>query len=430
MFEVAFEWESAPGVASEALARTWARLELNHRGRPLSRFWCEPTQAVRKGVHLSLLPLASWIARHWWQLLNEGPALGDTTQGPRSVRSTWARQWFQRHNLLFAREGMAHPDLSIMRIDDQLGLTWRADPAQTPTPGRFLDSGALVAPTAEVASALYRLVEAVLARLDGCMDPAVEEFAADWQAVRASMIEEPKFCSWVGSLGLDPYSDEADALADPLEALDLDGLLMRDLLAVSSSKTLTDNATVVQELLGALDSKTSVRLAPEQPRTAGAEAYSAGFQRARWLRSKLGLADDAPIKTLEDVMEKALGSGFHCSFADRFESDVEAVVEANGVSGAALGHRSSKRDRRFHLARVVHHALFATSEGHPIRLLTRSHDWQQSASRSFAAELLAPAAGLESRMGATAWVDESKLARLFDVSPQVIRHQLSNHGLV
>ncbi len=428
MFELDFEWESAPGVASSSVAATWARLELKSDGKPLSRFWSEPTQAVRKGTYSSLLPLASWAARNWWVLLNEGPALRDSTRGPRAARSTRAREWFRRHNFLFAREGMAYPDLSIMRVDDQIGLMWRADPSESTVAGRFIDSGAVVLPTLDVASELRRVIEAVLERVDGSDEVAVEELKADWQAVRASMADEPELCARIGTLGLDPYDEAVEALEGVVEELEFESLLVTDLLATSTMRSLTSNAKTVRDLRSSLRTEPTTRLEPAAVGVGEARAYAAGFSRAHWLRSSLGLSPDDPIKKIDEIVVTALGSGFEVTVVEQPEADVQAVVEANGASGAVLGGRGV-RSMRFHLARVVHHALFATSDEHPVRLLTRSHDWQQSASRSFAAELLAPRSGLEARIGDAAWIDEAKLAREFNVGVPVIRHQLENHGL-
>ena len=54
----------------------------------------------------------------------------------------------------------------------------------------------------------------------------------------------------------------------------------------------------------------------------------------------------------------------------------------------------------------------------------------QRAARAFAAELLAPAAALERRV--SGWVNDHDVEQLADeflVSPQVICHQVENHGL-
>ena len=94
------------------------------------------------------------------------------------------------------------------------------------------------------------------------------------------------------------------------------------------------------------------------------------------------------------------------------------------------GFKRSPRATRFLEARALHHSLYATSAVAPRRLLTRGSDWQQAASRAFAAELLAPVAALAKRVaGSSGWDQTDQLAEEFDVDPRVIAHQLENHGL-
>ena len=205
MVEFSFEWESASGVASAALSRTWARLEIRVDGKPLSRFWSEETQSVRSGVYGSLLPLASWVARNWWVLLYQGTTHRRATHGPRILTTDHTRKWFRTHNLLFAREGMAYPDLSIMRVDDEVGYVWNSDPEKNAISGRFLDSGTRLVPRGGAESQLHRLVESVIERVSGVDDDSVvEELLSDWQAVRESSRTERELCERLGMLGVDP----------------------------------------------------------------------------------------------------------------------------------------------------------------------------------------------------------------------------------
>jgi Zn-dependent peptidase ImmA (M78 family) len=110
---------------------------------------------------------------------------------------------------------------------------------------------------------------------------------------------------------------------------------------------------------------------------------------------------------------------------------LEAVVERNGALAMSAEERDP-RGGRFLFARALHHWLFVDSTAHGPRLLTRGSDWQQAASRAFAAELLAPAEALQQRLerGQGDWDADVKLAEEFDVSPRVIVHQRDNHQLV
>lgn len=88
--------------------------------------------------------------------------------------------------------------------------------------------------------------------------------------------------------------------------------------------------------------------------------------------------------------------------------------------------------KRFLRARALHHWRFVAAPGGGARLLTRASDYHQSASRAFAAELLAPAAALAERLeGRDAWDTNvhEELSEEFQVSAMVIAHQIENHGL-
>lgn len=62
--------------------------------------------------------------------------------------------------------------------------------------------------------------------------------------------------------------------------------------------------------------------------------------------------------------------------------------------------------------------------------LTRARDWQQSASRALAAELLAPARALAVRLrGESGREFQSQLAEEFQVDAKVIARPLADHGL-
>ncbi|MBN1609413.1 MAG: ImmA/IrrE family metallo-endopeptidase [Polyangiaceae bacterium] len=154
--------------------------------------------------------------------------------------------------------------------------------------------------------------------------------------------------------------------------------------------------------------------------------YRAGYRRAEVLRQQLGFEPDSPVADITDLAKRLLGD-----WMPVVQSGVEGAVQRDGTCALVAGERSAPA-QRFLLGRALHHWQFVTQGPSAVRLLTRANDWQQSASRAFAAELLAPAAALAARLeGRSAWDPQihEELAREFQVSPMVIAHQIENHGL-
>lgn len=424
------EWEEAPTVRSPILASTWARLEIRVDGRPITRFWSEPTNAIRVGVHGSLFPLARWIARNWWHLLVETIPVPMVLDGARQAHG-FVRPWMERHNLVHAREGMAYPDLSIYREDDLIGLRWLPDLEDVTTPGRFLGEGAAHLPRAEVEAGLANLVDSVIARTADLASDEVEALRADWSAIQAAGAEERSLCERLAALGLDPYAPEPDAEIEQLLATDL-GLptaVLYDLFAAATRDRLVVDLETARVLLTHLPADreshepTKVEV-PYDPRP-----YRAGYRRAEALRRQFKIDAAKPVDDLQALIERHVGPIQSTWIPTDGRQDIEAAVERNGVCALVAGERPV-RAQRFLLARALHHWQFVTSADAEVRLLTHARDWQQSASRAFAAELLAPARALAVRLrGESGWEFQSQLADEFQVDAKVIAHQLENHKL-
>jgi hypothetical protein len=428
--EFLVEWEEAPTVRSPVLAATWARLEIRVHGRPITRFWSEPTNAIRAGVHGSMFPLARWIAHNWWHLLVETIPVPAVLDGARQTHS-FVRPWMERHNLVYAREGMAYPDLSIYREDDLIGLRWLPDPEDVTTPGRFLGEGAAHLHRAEVEAGLANLVDSVIARTADLAADEVEALRADWSASQSAGAGERSLCERLAALGLDPYAPEPDAEIEELLATDL-GLpqaVLNDLFAAATRDRLLADLETARVLLTHLpvDSEAHERTmdsAPYDPRP-----YRTGYRRAEALRHHFGLDPAKPVDDLPALLERQVGPIQSTWIPAGERQDIEAAVERNGVCALVAGERPA-RAQRFLLARALHHWQFVTRGSSEVRLLTRARDWQQSASRAFAAELLAPAKALAVRLrGESGWEFQSQLADEFQVDAKVIAHQLENHKL-
>lgn len=430
MLDFHIEWEDAPTVRSPSLGATWARLEIRVGDRPVTRFWSESANAIRSGVYGSLFPLAQWIARHWWHLLEESIPHPAVLRGARRA-GVDVRSWMERHNLVYSREGMAYPDLSIYREDELIGLRWTPDPEGVTTPGRFLGEGATHLCRAEVEAALARLVESVLERTAELDVDEVHALRADWGAVQSSSGAERALCERLAGLGLDPYAPEPDELLEDLLSSDL-GLpkvVMQDLLAVTTRDRVDADLKAARDLIARLPESHANHRSISSDDPYDPRPYRAGYRRAEAVRREFGMNPESPLSDPLEVLERQFGTIITVWTPEGDRPDIEAAVERNGVYAIAASARPA-RAQRFLLARAFHHWQFVTHGAHSLRLLTRARDWQQSASRAFAAELLAPAAALAARLkGESGWDFQTQLADEFQVDSEVIAHQLVNHGL-
>lgn len=432
MIEFRIEWEDAPGVAIPIFARTWARLEFRLGSQPLTRFLSEKSGSVRDGVYVSVFPLAQWLVSNWWTILNEGLRSPAAIDAGGRRRDRIHAHWLRRHNLLSCRQGMAYPDLTLFREDDQLSAIWVADPGRVTTDGRFLDSGSVRIPMRQAEASLRRFVCSVVERVEDLADEDVVNLIETWRAIDQADADERILCGRMALIGLDPYSaDLSDALERRLSELELPSAIARDLLAVTNAAEFESDFAATTELLKGLP-RTSASsrpiLAPQLP-TLASPPYSAGYARASALRKAIGLADDQPIGDLSELCQRVL-SGLELQWTAPDSSLVEAALQLNGTAAISAGRRHATA-QRFLLARALHHWVYVMSSGgDQQRLLTKGGDWQQAASRAFAAELLAPARALEARLaGGTGWEREAELAQEFAVSSMVIAHQVENHGL-
>jgi hypothetical protein len=104
------EWEDPCGAKGDELRATWCRLAISVGQTPVTRIEDERAQTVRDAVYCPAYPLAEWFAFNWWSLLNE------------TERRTSAPE---KHNIRFAREGFALPDLELFSEDSFVRAVWK-----------------------------------------------------------------------------------------------------------------------------------------------------------------------------------------------------------------------------------------------------------------------------------------------------------------
>jgi len=426
---IEFDWEDPQAAKGPELRATWARLTIMVNGVPITQVQDYGARSVRDSIYVPLYPLAEWLAMHWWSLLYEYENLWRDASG----------SYAMRHNLRYAREGFALPDLAIHPMGRTVSLAWKVSDMPA-CRVRFLQEGGAHIETDVVHEALRHFITAVLRRLE-IMEVHNTPLEDEWKAIEEAEPEERDFCEAVAALGLDPYSladADRNAIVQVSERLpmelakdffavaDMQHLttqLYRLIVGVSSIKALPGDLTPLKELqkatskIGALDTP-----------------WEQGYAYAKELRRQLGIEDRlirnlhdfsaclrVDYQTLQDVILPPTNSTVH--FFD-------ALVDVNekGSPGFLIEKRREE-GKNFTFCRGLFEYL--TSQPGVPALISATHSERQKRNRAFAAEFLAPAALLKEQLrGATLDEEEADdVAEVFGVSPHVIRHQIENHHL-
>ena len=439
MIRFRMEWQDAPGVRDAVLARTWCRLVIEAGGRLVTEAVHGPSQSLRSGVYGSAFPLCQWIVENWWFLLNESYRFPARYASPDLARTPRDRSWVQRHSLLVAQEGNALPDLTLHRDEQKVVVRWMPDGTSSMHPFlRFTGEGETHLEVADAERGLAEAVQAAMDRLDGMEEPEVRDFRKDWAAVAGATERERRLCEWAARLGIDPF--DPDELTDDLEEIlpelmaGLDAPLRDDFLDAERPQTLRRDMDWWRQAEAlAADAGRGRNPQNVSCNIDGGTAHKRGYTCAAALRQHLSPANGhEPIGDLDEMLA-------HLGWAQcpsrtmslEPESPLEAALTRSdeGAPVAIIGD-AGWAGNRFRLARTVFLHHFTRSGKMHRRLVTEAHTWEQRASRSFAAEFLAPAAGLSKHLSGRASPGEiDKLAEHYGVSSQAIGHQIGNHRL-
>ena len=172
--------------------------------------------------------------------------------------------------------------------------------------------------------------------------------------------------------------------------------------------------------------------APTLSKVEGRTVHELGYTSATALRHHLSSSDECePIVDMDDILHR-LGWAQSPSrtLGPRPEGPLKVALEqSDDGASVAVSPNGDAAGERFGLARSIFLRHFGSS-GCNHRLVTEAHTREQRASRAFAAEFMAPAAGLSRHIGERVSHSEiDHLAAHYDVSPSVIFHQIQNHRL-
>lgn len=424
-----FEWTDPMGARGPELRATWSRLRIQIGHEPVTLLVDRENRSVREAVDLSLYPVAEWLATHWWFLLAEIETPGKAPSD----------EYERRHNLRFAQEGFALPNLIFQPMGEHVHLQWMPSSRDRQRID-FVSQGSAFVETAELRRVLAEFVSAVVRRLEE-MQIRNTLLEQEWATVSNAEPDEAAFCYAAASLGLDPYAvSEEAAQAILTVAAELPASLTREFFAVARAESLTTQAESVlaslrivetnpADLFFLRDVKADLRV-PDLHRL---PPWQPGYEFARVFRRTLGL-NGTPVVGMEGL-EHALQIGehqFRQAVVQRADepSLVAAVVGYNEAEspGFAIAARSEGA-LRFAFCRALFEYL--ASDPDTPSLVTHAHSERQKRNRAFAAEFLIPADALRRAVPSDVVSEEvvEELAREYQVSSFIIRHQLENHRI-
>jgi hypothetical protein len=332
-------------------------------------------------------------------------------------------QWLDHHNLRAVGDGFFWPDLTIVPDSGSKAmLTWHADSAVAKGPLRFTSHGEAEVGQDDLRSTLGNFVESVLIRLreEGIKQTPLEE---EWEDLRRLDEDEVAYCSATARLGLDP-SAVPEGISEMILRADeyLEHALVDDFFRAADPHRVAEDLQWVNSSFDLIDSSTGApvrELLPVQIAPA-AVSWEQGWRAASAVRSTMSLS----------VTERFEPDSF---LSHRILTGQDRGIEgAGGLSAnqdpvVVLSRERPAGSQRFAEAR----SLFRFLRGEGCFLITSAHGSTQKSERAFAAELLAPAAGLRELLGpGSSTVDDVDIARLsehFGVQDLVVIHQIENY---
>jgi hypothetical protein len=425
-FDLRFEWEAAPTVRAAELQATWARLELWVGDECVTRVEDIESASARRSLYVSLYPLAEWLAYSWWFLkADHRPSSLPTRLW--SFQRARSQSWLDQHNVRAAGDGYSWPDLTIVPEGNRTRLAWyRENSPSSNRLIRFLSQGEALVNAEALERRLADFVGTVLTRL---IEQGVHNtrLAEEWTAIQGMDDEEAEFCLAAARLGVDPYVDDERLEQAILEsAEELDGPVLADFLdAVDPARigsglawvrAATERAemdhSASESALGTL--RDAARFEAHETR-----AWQIGWEQARRVRKSLGVPTADRVELDQVISTSVLRSQDH---------GLQGLGAVDGKASLVLGRAMVRESERFAQARALWHALFEHDTGR--FLITSSHTDRQKVERAFAAELLAPAEGIEKQLTVSPVEVEAEdlddAADRFAVSSLLIRHQVDN----
>lgn len=385
------------------------------------------SRSISETVHVSMYPLATWLAWNWWRLSHEPPLLAPSLDF----------DWRSAHELPAAGQGYLWPRLSIHSDGESVTLESTASPLNSKEPVRYVAQTSVLVTVAEFKRAIKQFVDTVVARL-GIMEMPDARLCNLWQEI-AEEQASPDLARrrrYEALLRCDPGEVDVGALealtslegeSGPNAAAELAAALPASSVqqTLQELRAATMNGSGVKCDLSRVANETTLA----RCRAIGADRARApwerGYDAARQLRSawKLG---KSPLST--PAMESQLDMKANTLLVSSEPNGLPAgLAVEQGDSVRLLLRSRPDRSRRFEAARLLGDLVGAPADDrwHPATELRTA---RQKYQRAFAAEFLCPVAGLKVQLGDDRSEDAiSAAAESFEVSEYAVRHQIENH---
>lgn len=404
----------ASDVRAPELSVTWGVLAINVPDGSLIVAMDTETRTPRSSLVVPMYPVAEWIAFNWFQLFSNSRNLAPRGLDARSMRSIG--------------DGFTWPDLAFCPSGDRVAVTiGEVMPAAfeytwfRPLRPEWL-------PASQLRQTFAAFIAQVLERLSqhSITETPLHE---EWARLQSLTSEEVDFCEVAARLGLDPFSEGVD-LADSIDGIyeHVPPAVIDEFVSAANARELSASSAWIGEQLQAVRrvniESADFNIAAVDEIVTATSGMSVPFKRgylaAAHVRTLLRLSATDPVTSLP-VATVPTG---------RPPQGLETFARRTGARGyVAAGALSHSTTARFQAARVL--ALGA--DGHELVLTTAGNTPSQRMSRAFAAELLAPAAGIREWLGFTPNLNDQTsfeaCADHFDVSPYVIQYQVENQLL-
>lgn len=412
-----FEWEPAPNVQPDEFSVTWARLTITVGSRTVTQVEDSRSHSTRRAVHVPLYPLAEWVAFNWWNLRANARTL--TSYHLPGVGR------IAGHDMRHVGDGYPWPNLVLGPHGEQTSARWFADvDDREHSRIRYLSSGMEILGRDDTFERLAEFVDAVVARLDseGVGGTAL---ATEWNELRSTEDDEAEFCEAAARLGLDPYGTTPEMAESIINgSSQLETPLFEELIDAVPPAALDSSVDWVLDALGRkTEGATASDLRPLphlDPYAATGAPWQVGYRAAVRFRQELDLGSSDRAEPHEFVL---------VSHTNSAGPAISGLGQGGGQRFPELTiPERPANSERFAVARALWRFAAGTQRSF---LLTKAHQPVQQVSRAFAAEFLAPAAGIREFLAADPdeFVDFDTMTAIgdhFGVHTQVVAHQIEN----